>query len=115
MIVCGSRGWDDRERIADRLFLLPPDTTVVHGGASGADRIAAEEAEKLEFVVEAHPAHWNQFGKRAGFIRNEEMALAGADLCIAFWDGQSRGTQDMVKRANEHGIRVEIHGGDVPA
>jgi hypothetical protein len=41
-------------------------------------------------------------------MRNEEMAALGADLCIAFWDGRSTGTKDMVDRAYDHGIEVEL-------
>jgi hypothetical protein len=36
------------------------------------------------------------------------MAKAGADLCIAFWDGKSKGTQHMTTVAQECGIPVEI-------
>ena len=109
VIVCGSREWTDRGRIFARLKELPPDSVIVHGACSrGADRIAHEEAKKLEFVIEEHPAHWHQYGKRAGFIRNEEMAIAGASRLLAFWDGASRGTKDMINRAMEHRIPVEI-------
>lgn len=113
VIVCGSRRWTDRERIADRLFDLGLVTetlgcTIVHGAAKGADRIAAQEAEKLGFLIEAHPADWETFGKRAGLRRNLEMAELGADLCIAFWDGQSTGTAHMVQSAQFHGIPVDV-------
>ena len=32
-----------------------------------------------------------------------------ADALIAFWDGRSSGTRDMIRRAEEKGLRVEIH------
>ena len=108
IIVCGSRGWTDRQRIANRLFDLPGDSVIVHGAAKGADRIAHQEAEKLGLLVEPHPADWQTQGKRAGVLRNEEMAVAGADLCIAFWDGRSRGTLDMIERAMRHGIPYDL-------
>lgn len=110
VIVCGSRRFHDRKRIADRLFHLPPrdDTIVVHGNAQGADRIAGQEAEKLGLRVEVHPADWERYGKRAGPIRNEEMAGLGADLCIAFWDERSKGTLHMIRTAGSHGIPVEL-------
>lgn len=113
VIVCGSRHWQDRERIADRLFDLSRETenlgcVIVHGNAKGADRIAAQEAPKIGLLVEPHPADWEKYGKRAGPIRNRYMADRGADLCIAFWDGSSKGTADMIQVANEHGIPVEI-------
>ena len=106
VIVCGSRKWRDREAIADRLFDLPP-STIVHGNAAGADRIAEQEALKLGHLVESHPAEWDLYGKGAGPIRNQLMADLGASLCIAFWDGQSTGTADMVRRASKAGIPTE--------
>ncbi len=108
VIVCGSRGWTDRDRIADRLFYLPPDAIVVHGAAKGADRIAAQEAEKLGLLVEPHPADWNTLGKKAGSLRNREMAMLGADLCIAFWDGRSKGTLDMMNAASNQHILIDV-------
>ena len=108
VIVCGSREWTSREAIADRLFDLPPGSTIVHGAAKGADRIAGQEAQKLGHLVEEHPADWEKHGKRAGYIRNALMASLGADLCIAFWDGRSRGTAMMVDIAEENGIPLEL-------
>lgn len=76
----------------------------------GVDRIAYQEAQKLGLLVEPHPAFWDAHpGRSAGFVRNEEMAALGADLCIAFWDGRSNGTYDMIQRATRHGIPTEIH------
>lgn len=77
VIVCGSRRWHDRQRIADRLYDLPPGSTIVHGGARGADRIAEQEAQKIGHYVEPHPALWADYGKRAGLIRNHRMAELG--------------------------------------
>lgn len=115
VIVCGSRDWHDRKIIADNLNRLVeerswrfPNPVVVHGAARGADRLAADEAGKAGFLVEAHPADWNQHGKAAGFIRNEEMAKPGANLCLAFWDGKSKGTLHMMDTARRHGIDVRI-------
>jgi hypothetical protein len=111
VIVCGSRNWNNRAVIADTLNNLVlehdwrfPDPVIVHGAARGADRLAADEAGKAGMIVEAHPADWDRYGKRAGIVRNEEMAAAGADLCVAFWDGRSTGTQDMLTRAHAHNI-----------
>lgn len=113
VIVCGSRRWTDRKAIADRLADLvlehaPDYPVIVHGAARGADRIAEDEAGKAGLVTEPHPADWDRHGKRAGVIRNEEMAALGANLCIAFWDGQSTGTADMLERARKHGIPTEV-------
>jgi hypothetical protein len=112
IIVCGSRDWNDRNAIRCALVATTLDayeeTIVVHGGARGADAFAHEVAGEMGFVREVHEAEWNSNGKAAGPIRNEEMAKLGADLCLAFWDGQSRGTLDMIQRATRHGIPVRI-------
>lgn len=114
VIVCGSRGWNDQKRIADRLFELPSNSVIVHGAAKGADRIAHQEAQKLGLLVESYPADWQRWGKRAGGIRNGEMAARGADLLIAFWDGSSSGTVDMMERAANYGIEIEVQHKDFP-
>ena len=108
VIVCGSRRWRDRDMIADRLADLPVESTIVHGAAGGADTIAAQEAEKLGLLLDPHPAEWELYGKRAGYLRNRKMAELGADLVIAFWDGRSRGTMHMVDLAEEYGIPFEL-------
>jgi hypothetical protein len=117
VIVCGSRKWTDRDAIANRLFDLPIDTVVVHGAAAGADHIAGQEAQKLGLLVEEHPvtkADYAYYGNRAYFLRNQRMALLGADLCLAFWDGRSRGTSMMVDLADKHGIPIELYTEGAP-
>lgn len=113
VIVCGSRNWSDRNIIADKLNDLVlargwrfPDPIIVHGAARGVDRLAGEEAEKAGLLVEVHPAQWDKYGNAAGLKRNEKMAKLGADLCVAFWDGQSTGTKHMMDTALAHGIPV---------
>lgn len=114
VIVCGSRGWSNRDLIAEVLAELPGDTTLVHGAAKGADRIAEQEGQKLGFLIEPWPALWDDHGKRAGLIRNEQMAVMGADLCLAFWDGRSTGTQHMTEMAAKHGIPIRVVHKDFP-
>ena len=112
MIVCGSREWDDRTAIAERLADFPSDTIIVHGAAKGADHIAGQEATKLGLLVEEHPVtkeDYSYYGNRAYFLRNERMAKIGADLCLAFWDGQSRGTSMMVDLAEKEDIPIELY------
>jgi len=53
------------------------------------------------------PAEWNKFGKAAGPKRNKEMAIA-ADALIAFWDGKSRGTKNMIELAKQKGLKVKV-------
>lgn len=92
--------------------MLPPGTTVMHGGARGPDRLAGAYAESLGFEVEEYRADWKGLGKRAGIIRNLDMLDAGPELVIAFWDGESAGTKHTITEARKRGIPVEeIHSG----
>jgi hypothetical protein len=108
IIVTGSRDWDDARTI--RLMMARyngPHTVLVHGGCpTGADAIADQFARENGWTVEVHPADWKNKGKRAGLIRNVEMADLGADVCLAFHKDNSRGTGHMINRCAERGIPV---------
>ena len=80
------------------------DVTLVHGGAQGADQIAAKAAYAFGWKVEEWIPNWAELGKRAGFIRNQHMVDLGADLCIAFSRDNSRGTAHCAKAAEAAGI-----------
>lgn len=115
ILITGYRSWSDRETIheAIREHAIDQQTgayhSVIHGDCkSGADAIARRYCEWLHLEDERHPADWNTFGKRAGFKRNAEMAAPGADLCLAFWDGESNGTKHMIEQCEKRGIPVKI-------
>ncbi len=111
VLVCGSRGWTDYDAILHRLAQIKASLpTIVHGAASGADTMADRAAKTLNLTVECYPADWATYGKRAGFIRNEQMLDTGVGLVIAFWDGRSRGTQHTIESAKRRGIPVEVIG-----
>jgi len=108
VLVCGSRSWGDPLVIKLRLQRLPRGARIIHGGARGADTIAALYARALGIPETAYPAKWREQGKAAGVLRNIEMLDQEPDLVIAFWDGQSTGTGHTVAEANKRGIEVEI-------
>ncbi len=111
VLVCGSRGWTDYDAILRRLAQIEEGhATIVHGAAVGADSMADRAAKALNLTVERYPADWATYGKRAGFIRNEQMLDTGVALVIAFWDGQSRGTQHTIESAKRRSIPVEVIG-----
>lgn len=53
------------------------------------------------------PAEWDKYGKRAGYLRNEQMA-DHADSLIAFWDGKSKGTKHMIDIAKRKKLFLNI-------
>lgn len=74
--------------------------TVISGGARGVDAHGEQWARARGHQVERFEANWNVWGKRAGMIRNRKMAQACA-LGLIFWDGESRGTKNMIDLLHE--------------
>jgi len=115
ILVCGDRNWTDHETMWEELSQYPAGTTIIHGDARGADRMAGEIARKLRMHVLAVPADWDKHGKAAGPIRNRDMFKRGQpDLVLAFHNDihKSKGTNDMVfKVAGPAGTPVKIIAG----
>jgi hypothetical protein len=65
-------------------------------------------AKSKGYTVEVHPADWQRYGLAAGPKRNKEMAAA-AHALIAIWDGQSRGTKNMIDEARAAGLPVRVY------
>ena len=81
--------------------------TLICGMARGADLTAYKLFREVGLPVKAYPADWDQHGKQAGYIRNTQMAGV-ADMLIAFWDGESRGTAHMIDTARKHNLNVLV-------
>lgn len=91
-----------------------PITELINGGALGIDASARKywrdrfANKPPEYPLRTIMAQWSKHGKAAGPIRNREMAN-NADALIAIWDGESRGTKNMIDTANELGLKVYIY------
>ena len=103
-IIAGSRTITDYQLIED-CCQLENITEVVSGTARGVDKLGEQYANNHNIPVKLFPANWDYYGKSAGYKRNEEMADY-ADQLIAFWDGNSRGTEHMIRIAQKKGLRV---------
>lgn len=110
ILICGSRDWSNWDKIRQYLRTLDKDTVIIEGDARGADKMSGYLAEKeFGFKVVKFPADWNKYDKAAGPIRNQQMITEGKpDKAVAFWDGESRGTADMIKRLESAKIPVDI-------
>lgn len=108
ILVCGSRGWTDREAIRKVLCNLPKGTIVLHGAARGADMQADYIARELRLQVERMKPDWERYGRRAGFVRNLAMLDREPTHVYAFWDGTSRGTAHTIEEARRRSIPVTI-------
>jgi rhamnogalacturonyl hydrolase YesR len=108
VLVCGGRDYNDEARlnaVLSTAHLRDPIGLVLHGAANGADTLAGMWARARGIRVMAFPANWEEFGKRAGFLRNERMLVEGKPDVVAAFPG-GRGTADMVRRAKAAGVRV---------
>lgn len=109
IIVTGSRDWTDGWTLRKALFAarIEGEYVLVSGGCpTGADAMAERLAEEYGIDLERHPADWEKYGKRAGFIRNAEMVNLGADLVLAFIKNNSKGASMTADLAEKRGIEV---------
>lgn len=86
---------------------------IISGGARGTDKLGEKFAEEYKLQVKQFIPDWDGLGKKAGVVRNAEMArYAVADeskgMLIAFWDGVSKGTMHMIDLAKKHGLMVYL-------
>lgn len=116
-IVAGGRDFTDEKRLNDVLWRLVLDEDrplydvspeIVSGGARGADSLGTEFALKFDILAIMFWPDWAEHGKAAGPIRNKQMAEY-ADTLIAFWDGKSRGTKNMIETALKEGLEIHVY------
>ena len=104
--IVGSRNFPKLSWVREFVARLPDTTTVVSGAARGVDRAAEVAAKEHGLTVESFEAAWSQ-GRGAGMARNSDIAAA-AEVVVAFWDGESRGTMDTVRKAQAAGKPVHV-------
>ena len=115
VIIAGGRDYNNYTFLAQMMDDFAKENNVeevVCGCAAGADSLGAKWAKERGIPVKEFPAEWDVFGKKAGILRNHDMGNY-ADFLVAFWDGQSTGTRDMIsymKQIGKHGtvIKYEI-------
>lgn len=108
-MVCGGRDFTNYfvvKNVLDRCK-LKKDTVIISGNAKGADTMGERYARENGLQLEIYPANWSKYGKSAGPIRNQEMCNV-CDCVIAFWDGMSRGTKNMIDISKEAGHLVFV-------
>jgi len=123
-IIAGTRSITDYQMVCDAIeqsgFQI---TQVVSGGANGVDSLGEQWAREHGVPIKIFKPNWkditvtgaivkeNKYGKYnavAGHMRNEQMAIH-AEALIAVWDGESRGTENMVNFAEQYLLRKYIY------
>ena len=117
VIIGGSRYYCNYKKLVAKCNAIlcnklnDPDceVVIVSGCAQGADTLGERYAWLHHLKVEKYPADWDNLGKAAGPIRNEQMASV-ADALIAFplYGAENRGTLDMIQRAKQHHLQVRV-------
>jgi YspA, cpYpsA-related SLOG family len=122
ILVCGGRYYSNWPKVREVLSALcdkhsiyysvtdnwlPSDVTIIEGGQTGADALAASFAIVNWTQLEEYEADWTKFGSAAGPLRNQRMLDEGnPDLVVAF--PGNNGTADMTTRARAAGIPVIV-------
>jgi hypothetical protein len=111
LIIAGSRHLHPAASIIDKHVTDLEEATgrqvtrVLCGMAPGVDTAGRKWAIAFDYPVDRHPALWSVHGNAAGPIRNRQMA-EHADALLLIWDGESPGSRDMLRAANDRGLIV---------
>lgn len=112
LIIAGSRNIPDKvgltlvyRSLTTPLFKGITITEIVTGGAKGLDRSGIMFAEKRGLPIKYFWPQYHKYGGRAPIIRNTQMADY-ADGLLLIWDGISKGSEDMFKKAKLKGLPV---------
>ena len=111
VLVCGGRDYrrhDEVFRVLDGLHASLGISAVVHGAAVGADSLAHRWAAKRGVPNRAFPTNWGQYGRRAGFLRNEQMLHENPDIALVVAFPGGKGTARMVDLSLEAGVKTLI-------
>lgn len=112
LIIAGGRDFNDSpllEQTVDQFLQnVQEEITIFCGGARGADSLGERYAKSRGYAVRYFPPDWRRYGRAAGPVRNQKMA-ENADALVAFWDGTSRGTGNMIEAARSRQLAIQIH------
>lgn len=114
VIIAGTRDFDNYELLKQKMDKIlagrvrnNEEIIIISGTARGADKLGERYAREKGYKIERYPANWDKYGKRAGYIRNEQMAKV-ADACVCFWDEQSKGTKHMIDLAKQYKLALRV-------
>lgn len=119
ILITGSRAASGRLlMIAQQFVMSRKNDEFIVGDADGVDNIVILSCDAQETLVTVFGGykkmrHSTRFGKNVPLNmdylgRDRYMVEQHPDLCVAFWDGQSRGTMYTAKYAKSHGIETII-------
>ncbi|MEA4969294.1 MAG: SLOG family protein [Candidatus Pelethousia sp.] len=97
-----------RNLMVDIAKYIPANTTeIVSGGARGVDTLAEHWADQNNIPKVIFKPDYKRHGRAAPIKRNV-LIVEAADLVVAIWDGESRGTKFTIDYAKQVGKPVQI-------
>lgn len=125
VLVCGGRDYADKAKVFEVLDYIHQNRgavkLVIHGAASGADKLGEEWAKARGIEPDPYPALWDwldapgavikrtrtgkPYNALAGPQRNTKMLTHGKPDCVVAFPGGD-GTANMIEQARNSGIRV---------
>ena len=95
--------------IDDLAKYIPPDTTeIVSGGAKGVDTSARMYAIASGIKLTEFLPDYEKYGRSAPLKRNLQI-IEYADMVLAFWDGESRGTKFVIDNCHKAGVLLIVY------
>ena len=129
IIIAGGRDFDNYELLNQKCsivinsLIFKDNINIVSGKADGTDSLGERFAKENGYNVLEFPAEWDnlnavpciikvkkdgkEYNSLAGTNRNEKMAKIG-NILIAFWDGKSKGTKNMIRLAKKYNLETYI-------
>jgi len=86
---------------------IKKEIVILSGHCRGVDKMAENYAMESGYLLEIYPAEWGKYGRAAGPKRNEEM-VEKSNAVIAFWNGKSKGTENLIHIAKRKGITLFV-------
>lgn len=111
VIIAGGRDFNDYKKLKkccnNILKNVDDEIEIICGGAIGADSMGALYGKEMGYKIKYFIPDWNNLGKKAGILRNCDMADY-ADALIAFWNNSSKGTRHMIEYARKNELKIRV-------
>lgn len=115
LAIIGSRTFNDYEFLKATVDRIIKEKNlnvglIISGGAKGVDNLAHRYSDEKQLEIKRYNAEWGKYGRAAGLKRDFEI-IDDCNMCIAFWDGKSRGSKhsiDLCSKQNKKCIIIQI-------
>ena len=113
VIIAGSSSFFNCDLMKEKCCLYLENKLKTHhvillsGTSIGTTELIKRLSSRIKILVESNFAEWDRFGRSAAGISNIKM-VERANVLIAFWDGMSTRTKQLIDMAIAKQIPVKI-------